>query len=138
MIGTEPPESNVVSTSSLKHIEIWCREVSEGSHVEIHRPIDNSIFTPEIFNTIFSTSTPIMRFPVIFDTGASLAITPYLTYFTTPANDDNQRFEALRNGKRIVNCRNRVSDMVLPNNHRSTLTCEIDGLICSWSHGTRS
>jgi hypothetical protein len=36
-----------------------------------------------MFNTIFSTSTPIMRHPVIFDTGASHAITLYLTDFTT-------------------------------------------------------
>jgi hypothetical protein len=82
MIGTEPPESNVMSTSSLEHIEIWCLEVSEESNVEIHKPTNNSIFTPEMFDTIFSTSTPIMRHPVIFDTGASLAIIPYLTDFT--------------------------------------------------------
>jgi hypothetical protein len=30
MIGTEPPESNVVNTSSLEHIGISCLEVSEG------------------------------------------------------------------------------------------------------------
>jgi hypothetical protein len=85
MIGTEPPESNIVNTSSLEHIGILCLEVSEGSNVEIHKPTNNSIFTPEMFNTIFSTSTSIMRHPVIFDTGASLAITPYLTDFTTPS-----------------------------------------------------
>jgi hypothetical protein len=84
MIGTELPESNVVSTSSLEYIGIWCLEVSEGSNVEIHKPTNNSIFTPEMFNTIFSTSTPIMRYPVIFDTDAFLAITPYLKDFTTP------------------------------------------------------
>jgi hypothetical protein len=84
MIGTESLESNVVSTSSLEHIGIWCLEVSEGSNAEIHKPTNNSIFTPEVFNTIFSTLTPIMRHSVIFDTGASLAITPYLTDFTTP------------------------------------------------------
>jgi hypothetical protein len=72
-----------VSTSSLEHIGIWCLEVSEGSNAEIHKPTNNSIFTPEMFNTIFSTSTPIMRHPVIFDTGASLVITPYLIDFTT-------------------------------------------------------
>jgi hypothetical protein len=75
MIGTEPPESNVLSTSSLEHIGIWCMEVSEGSNVDIHKPTKNSIFTLEMSNTIFSTSTPIMRHPVKFDTGASLAIT---------------------------------------------------------------
>jgi hypothetical protein len=84
MIGTEPPESNVVSTSSLEYIGIWCLEVSEGSNVEIHKPTNNSIFTPEMFNTIFSTSTPIMRHPLIFDAGVSLAIAPYLTDFITP------------------------------------------------------
>jgi hypothetical protein len=83
MIGTEPPESNVVSTSSLEHIGIWCLEVSEGSNVEIPKPKNNSIFTPAMFNTIFSTSTPIMRHPMIFDNGASLAITPYITDFAT-------------------------------------------------------
>jgi hypothetical protein len=36
-----------------------------------------------MFNTIFSTSS-IMRHPVMFDTGACLAITPYLRDFTTP------------------------------------------------------
>jgi hypothetical protein len=60
-----------------------CLEVSEESNAEIHKPTNNFIFTPEMFNTIFSTSTPIMRHPVIFDTGESLAITPYLTDFTT-------------------------------------------------------
>jgi hypothetical protein len=84
MIGTEPPESNVVSTSRLEHIGIWCLEVSEGSNVEIYKPKKNFIFTTEMFNMIFSTSTPIMRHPVIFDTDASLAIIPYLTDFTTP------------------------------------------------------
>jgi hypothetical protein len=38
MIGTQLPEIIVMSTSSLKHIGIWCLEVYEGSNIEIHKP----------------------------------------------------------------------------------------------------
>jgi hypothetical protein len=62
MIGTEPPETNVVRTSSLEHIGILCLKASEGSNVEIHKPTNISIFI----------STPIMRQSMKFDCGTAL------------------------------------------------------------------
>jgi hypothetical protein len=101
MPGTEqkPPEGNNTSASDVEQVGVWCSEVCDTSE----QNATNKIFTPDMFNTIFSLFPLSPKHPIIFDTGASLVITPHLTDFVGPVSNstNNLRLGGMANGMRI-------------------------------------
>ena len=103
MPGTEqkPPEGNNTSALDLEQVGVWCSEICDTSAPE--QNATNKIFTPKMFRAIFSLLPQSPKHPIIFDTGASLAITPHLTDFVGPVSNttNNLRLGGMSNEMRI-------------------------------------
>jgi hypothetical protein len=101
----KPPEGNNASSSDLEQIGVWCSEVSTALTEE--HDINPKLFDPELYSTIFAFPSQSLKCPVIFDTGASLAITPHITDFIGPLSTSSVH---LKLGEWLMGWRLRVLD----------------------------
>jgi Reverse transcriptase (RNA-dependent DNA polymerase) len=90
------PEGNNANTSDLEQVGAWCAEISDNLDPEIN------MTHPETFLTLLDSPSFTDCVPVIFDTGASLAITSHLSDFVGPVTAYELKLGGMAKDKKIT------------------------------------